>query len=90
MNQGHYCGYTPEDYIRLLDVLSIIKGKFLLSNYPSEVLSAYIQRNNRNVVEHHCKITANKSSEDEPRKEKIELLVANYPHDNVEERIRSF
>lgn len=33
-NQGHYGGYTEEHFMRDLDVLARIKGKFLLSNYP--------------------------------------------------------
>ncbi|WP_366143599.1 DNA adenine methylase [Flavobacterium sp.] len=33
-NQGHYGGYTEEHFIRDLDVLAHVKGKFLLSNYP--------------------------------------------------------
>ncbi len=45
VNQGHYAGFTPEDYIVLLDTLSNIKGKFLLSNYPSTILDTYIKRN---------------------------------------------
>lgn len=31
---GHYKGYTMEDFIALLELLSGIKGKFLLSSYP--------------------------------------------------------
>jgi DNA adenine methylase len=32
-HQGHYKGYTVQDLQSLVDVLSTIKGKFLLSNY---------------------------------------------------------
>ena len=35
-NQGHYKGYTHEDFAALVDKLKGIKGKFLLSNYPQE------------------------------------------------------
>jgi DNA adenine methylase len=34
---GHYKGYTLDDYKTLIDKLSTIKGKFLLSNYPQAV-----------------------------------------------------
>lgn len=36
---GHYSGYSEEDFIALLDCLSAVKGKFVLSSYPSEVLT---------------------------------------------------
>ncbi len=38
-DMGHYNGYTKEDFILLLKTLSNIKGKFLLSSYPSEILN---------------------------------------------------
>jgi DNA adenine methylase len=42
-NCGHYDGYSREDFLMLLDRLSKIEGKFLLSSYPSEELSGYIK-----------------------------------------------
>ena len=42
---GHYGGYTQEGFIRLLDVLSDVKGRFLLSSYPSDILADYTLRN---------------------------------------------
>jgi len=39
--QGHYAGYTTEDFVKLLDVLKNIKGKFLMSSYPEDVLMKY-------------------------------------------------
>jgi DNA adenine methylase len=37
-NQGHYSGYTQEHFNALLERLSSIKGKFLLSSYPNDKL----------------------------------------------------
>ena len=34
-NQGHYKGYTVDNYLELLDVLKQLKGKFLLSGYDN-------------------------------------------------------
>ena len=34
--QGHYTGYTIEDFQELIDLLSTVKGKFILSNYNQE------------------------------------------------------
>lgn len=42
--QGHYTGYTHTQLSELLDVLSNIKGKFILSNYWSQTLKYYILR----------------------------------------------
>jgi DNA adenine methylase len=37
-NQGHYGGYTEAHFKTLLNTLSNLKGKFLLSTYPHELL----------------------------------------------------
>lgn len=41
---GHYDGYSEEDFVRLLDCLAEVQGKFLLSSYPSDVLDEYVER----------------------------------------------
>lgn len=41
---GHYDGYSKEDFEALLESLSSIKGKFLLSSYPSESLSEFTKQ----------------------------------------------
>lgn len=43
-DQGHYSGYTEAQYKTLLDALAKLKGKFLLSSYPSKILSQYIRK----------------------------------------------
>jgi DNA adenine methylase len=35
-HQGHYSGYTQEDFEALIEVLKGIEGSFILSNYPNE------------------------------------------------------
>lgn len=42
-NMGHYDGYTEQDFINLLETLKNLKGNFLLTSYPSEVLDKYRQ-----------------------------------------------
>jgi DNA adenine methylase len=42
---GHYKGYIEQDFEKLLQTLSEIKGKFILSSYPSELLNKYIKKN---------------------------------------------
>ena len=45
-HQGHYKGYTEQDFTNLLQLLATIKGKFLLSSYPSETLKSFTVDNN--------------------------------------------
>lgn len=78
-HQGHYGGYTKEDYKKLLDVLSIVKGKFLLSSYPSEILSKYISDNGWHTLVFDKPLSAQKAVSGKPRKRKTEVLIANYP-----------
>jgi len=42
--QKYVINYTEDDFEKLLDTLSKIKGKFLLSSYPSELLTKYIKK----------------------------------------------
>jgi len=71
---GHYKGYTLEDYIRLLEVLSKIKGKFLLSSYPSEILQSYRENFNWFQLEKTSKVSVSRTT----AKDKTEVLTANY------------
>jgi len=43
-DMGHYGGYKEEDFEKLLQLLSKIKGKFLLSSYPSDLLKKYAKK----------------------------------------------
>jgi len=78
-DQGHYDGYTENDYRRLLDTLSGIKGKFLLSSYPSEILEKYIQKNGWHSIHFEKPLSARKAQAGKKRDRKIEVLTANYP-----------
>lgn len=78
-DQGSYSGYTEADYKRLLDTLMGIKGKFLLSSYPSEILNEYIAKNGWYTKEFNKPLSASKPKNGEKRKRKIEVLTANYP-----------
>lgn len=43
-DMGHYDGYSEQDFENLLILLSAIKGKFMLSSYPSPLLQKYIKQ----------------------------------------------
>lgn len=73
---GHYGGYTEDDMRRLLDMLAGIKGKFLLSSYPSELLDSYIKRYGWHVRTFQSQVSVNKGSG--RGKLKTEVLTANY------------
>lgn len=80
-DQGHYAGYTEEKYSELLECLSGIKGKFLLSSYPSKILDEFRKRNNwkQRKFDMALSMSANKNTEGEiTRKRKIEVLTSNY------------
>lgn len=73
-DMGHYKGYTEEEYEALLDTLSKIKGKFLLSSYPSAILSRYAKKYKWKVQRVTKYVAVTKHTE----KKKTEVLVYNY------------
>lgn len=74
---GHYKGYTEADYEALLELLSRIKGKFLLSSYPTKILSQYAKKYKWPSMKRELFVTVNMKSGN--AKKKIEVLTANYP-----------
>lgn len=81
-DMGHYAGYTWDDYEKLLSWLATeCKGKFLLSNYNSELLNQFVTVHGwykKEII--HCLKAARKSG---PKK--IEVLISNYetPHETL-------
>lgn len=75
-DMGHYDGYSIEDFEALLKLLSAIKGKFMLSSYPSPILQKYIKEFGWNVrsVESKVSVSSNKTY----LKRKVEVLTMNY------------
>ena len=76
-DQGHYDGYSQEDFDALLALLEEIKGKFLLSSYRNATLKECVKRNGWYSLEIDmaCSMTNRAQS---PR-HKVEVLTANYP-----------
>lgn len=73
---GHYNGYTAQDFENLLITLSKIEGKFLLSSYPSELLTKYKKEFGWNQWSLESGVTVNNRSGYQKRK--VEVLTANY------------
>lgn len=73
-NQGHYSGYTRDNYTDLLSLLERIKGKFLQSSYRSDILDKFVKRNKWHVQEVEKPVSVGTKK----TKRKIEVLVWNY------------
>ena len=72
-DQGHYDGYSKDDYEQLLRALAQIEGKFLLSSYRSESLSRAVAEHGWYSIEIEMPKAVSKG------KTKVEVLTANYP-----------
>ena len=73
-DQGHYKGYSENDYRELLNALSKVKGKFLLSSYPSKILTSYINKFKWKVQKINKSVAVTKHTD----KVKTEMIVMNY------------
>ncbi len=78
-NQGHYGGYSQDDYINLLKTLTKVKGKFLLSSYPSDLLELYTKEFGWHTKTFEKPLSASNGAIQKVRKRKVEVLTANYP-----------
>ena len=78
-DMGHYANYTEDDYRKLLDCLSSIKGTFLLSSFPSEMLDEYIKKNGWYSIAFTQSKSAVHAKYRTKDTKKIEVLTANYP-----------
>jgi len=72
---GHYAGYSRRDFERLLETLSKLKGRFLLSSYPSDILAEFTRNNGWATESVTKKVAVSKKV----NKSKVEVLTANYP-----------
>ena len=70
---GHYAGYSEADFRRLLDLLTTLKGKFLMSCYPNTALDEYATKNGWIVERKEMTLNAGAKG-----KKKIECLTRNY------------
>jgi DNA adenine methylase len=76
-DQGHYDGYTQEDFDALLNLLSGINGKFLLSSFRNKSLEAAVKRNDWSMIE--IRMSSSMTHGYKTQRDKIEVLTANYP-----------
>lgn len=76
-DMGHYDGYTLSDFEALLTLLSEIKGKFMLSSYPSEILEEFTNKMGWQAKFYESQVSVN-NLEGAPKKMKTEVLTMNY------------
>ncbi len=75
-NCGHYKGYSIEDFENLLKTCAELKGKFILSSYPSEILTAYKEKYGWRQIEIDMHRSA--GSQMGESKRKVEVITLNY------------
>lgn len=80
-DQGHYRGYTWEEYHALLTLCETLKGRFMLSNYNSPMLDEFIQRNGWWKKEYKINNKGMRRND----AAKVEVLVCNYVPTGVQE-----
>lgn len=72
---GHYNGtFGNEDFARLLETLSNVKGKFMLTMFPNDDISHYADQNGWHIHRVERTITASKVS----RRRQEEWITTNY------------
>lgn len=80
--QKHYKGFGFDDLEKLLELLSVVKGKFILCNYDSEILECYVKRNgwSKIVIDMPLRV-ANRNTKGCKRKQ--EVMIYNYIREPV-------
>ena len=76
-DQGHYDGYSQEDFDALLALLEEIKGKFLLSSYRNAALTECVKQNGWYSLE--IDMACSMANRAQSPRHKVEVLTANYP-----------
>jgi site-specific DNA-adenine methylase/predicted GTPase len=71
---GHYKGYSQSEFRKLLELLSTIKGKFLLSSYPSDILTESVEKCNWRKKEKQQRINVTYQTD----RIKTEVMIYNY------------
>jgi DNA adenine methylase len=79
-DQGHYDGYSSDDFRTLLDAASKMQGKFLLSSFRHEALAEFMGKNKWWQFE--VKMVKSITAHSGHPTQKIEVFTANYPIDS--------
>lgn len=79
-HQGHYAGYTQQDFDNLLELLTTIKGTFFLSHYANEQMQQYAEDHGWECHEKEAFVSAGKRHQVSNDARRTELLVTNHTH----------
>lgn len=75
-NMGHYKSmFNEQNLVELLDVCAGLKGKFMLTMYPNDVIEGFATRNSWTIHRVERRITACKA---DSRRQQEEWMVCNY------------
>lgn len=75
-NMGHYTGMFNDGNLKqLLEICETLKGKFMLTMYPNEVIESFATRNGWTIHKVERRITACKA---DSRRQQEEWMVVNY------------
>lgn len=85
-DQGHYDGYSQEDFNSLLEELSKIEGKFLLSSYRNKVLNDFVSELGWYQIE--FKMAKAMTAQTGKTIEKVEVITTNYPIGIVDNKVK--
>ena len=77
-DQGHYGGFMKPDYDNLLSLLTQLKGNFILSCFPSDILMDYVEANKWILRSYQRNLSASRSVDGKRPGKKEECLVMNY------------
>ncbi|MCL2410080.1 MAG: DNA adenine methylase [Treponema sp.] len=77
-DQGHYDGYSAEDFRSLLETCANIEGKFLLSSFRHSILDEYTKKYKWSQFELKMKKSITAWVGEGKSSHKIEVLTANY------------
>lgn len=80
---GHYNGYQEKDFKCLLKLLSIVKGKFLLTSFPSQILSQFTNQNKWVTLNNEM----HRSAGNVKGATKTEVFTLNYPPPTYQSRL---
>ena len=75
-NCGHYSGYTEDDFENLLKTCSELKGKFMLSSFPSDILEFYTLEYGWKTIKIEKAKSASQPNSN--NRKKIEVITMNY------------
>lgn len=85
-DQGHYDGYLQEDFNALLEELTKIDGKFLLSSYRNKSLNETVSKLGWHQIE--FKMAKAMTAQTGKTIEKIEVITTNYPIGIVDNKVK--